>query len=79
MKVEAIATIVGEIPDFMVMTQLRELASEWFDPLGGWTHLEGADESDMEILAIMVNVGMADHVKTMSEGKMLDLFRWHQT
>jgi hypothetical protein len=78
MKVETIATITGELPDFMMMAQLRELAAEWFDPQGGWTHLEGADDDDVELLAVMVNTGIADHAKVISEGKLLDLFRWHQ-
>lgn len=78
MKTEAIASIVGDMPDFMMMAQLRDLAGEWLDPEGGWTHLEDPDDADVEILAVMVNVGMIDHAKTISEGQLLDLFRWHQ-
>ena len=78
MQVDAVHHIVGDIPDFMVMAMLRDLATKWFDPEGGWTHLADPDEADIEILEKMVQYGIADCAQTMSDGVLIDLHRWHQ-
>lgn len=78
MQVDAIYKIVGDMPDFMMINMMRELAQQWFDPEGGWTHLADADAQDVEILEQMVLCGIADHAKTVSDGVLIDLHRWHQ-
>lgn len=58
MNSDAIDRIVGDMPTFMRDLELREIAKEWLDPSGAWTHLQDLDAIGEKFFDDLVKVGI---------------------
>ncbi len=77
MNEAAVDKIVGEMPDFMLRIELREMAQKHLDPKGGWTHFQGLDADGAKFWDTVVRMGFADKGEATPDtgGRPLDVYR----
>lgn len=67
MNERQIDRIVGEMPDFMLRLELREIAKKYLSP-EKWTHLEGLDADGQKMFEAMVKAGLVQQGEAVPDG-----------